>query len=124
MFRSERKALFLVEALGKSSCISSGFSRRNRVYMLSFFAFLPIHGFPKSDENMRLRAIQDDQQTDTSLLEYLNFPLNSGEGKQKQTEDSLTELRPSVHIVESSTSLFESVFPNFKGNYNDVQWRK
>ena len=44
-----------------------------------------MHKFPKSDENMQLHAIQDDRETDAAFLKYLDFPLNFGEGKLKQT---------------------------------------
>ena len=75
-------------------------------------------------ENMRLNAIQYDQDSDSAVLEYPNFLLKGGEGKLKQTEDSFIELPPSVSIVESSTRLVESVFPNLKEKYDDVKWLK
>ena len=74
-------------------------------------------------EIMRLQTIRYDQETDAAVLEHPNFLLTVGGGKLKQTEDPFILLPPSVHIVDSSTKLVESVFPNLKEKY-DVQWLK
>ena len=80
--------------------------------------------FRSLSENMRLQSIRDDEDPDPAVFQYPNFLLKVGDGILKRTEDSFIELPPSVNIVESSTKLVESVFPNLKEKYDDVQWLK
>ena len=44
--------------------------------------------FLSLSENMRLQAIQDDQEADPTVLEYPNFLMKVGEEKLKQSMDS------------------------------------
>ena len=80
--------------------------------------------FLNLSENMRVQAIRDDHETDPEVLDYPNFLLKFGEGKLKQTLDYFIEFPPSLNTVEPSTKLVESVFPNLKEKYDDVQWLK
>ena len=87
------------------------------VIVLMCFQYSPLHlctDCLSQNEDMRLQAIPDDQESDTAVLEYPNFLLKVGEEKLKQAVDSLIELPPSINIVDSSTKLVKYVFSNLK----------
>ena len=77
--------------------------------------------FPNLSERISLYAIRNDQETDPAVPEYPCFLLKVGEGKLKQTIDSFIELPPSIYIAESLAKLVESILPNLKEKYDDVQ---
>ena len=73
---------------------------------------------------MRLRAIQNNVDTDKSVLEYPDFLLKLGKGKLKTTRNTLIYLTTTAKIRSSTTELVRSVFQNLAFKYNDVQWLK
>ena len=73
---------------------------------------------------MRLRAIQNNVDTDKSVYEYPDFLLKLGKGKSKTTRNALVYLSTTAKIRSSITELVQSVFRNLELKYNDVQWLK
>ena len=99
---------------GKSVLFSGGFRQilpvapRGSRGMIVFMCFKSslLHQSVKClslTQNMRLRAIRNDVDTDKSVLQYPNFLLKLGEVKLKTTRDSSIDLPTSVNTCSSET---------------------
>ncbi len=70
---------------------------------------------------MRLKALKDDPRVEPTALEYPEFLLSVGEGRQEQDEDSNIDLPNSITVVQSSVQLIDSIFPNLFTKYSDIE---
>ncbi len=73
-------------------------------------------------ENVRLKALKDDPRVEPTALEYTDFLLRVGEGRQEQDEDSNIDLPNSITVVQSSVELIDSIFPNLFAKYSNTEW--
>ena len=73
-------------------------------------------------ENMRLQALKEDPNADHEALQYPDYLLRIGEGRQRKDEKSYIDLPKSITVVQSSGELIDSIFPNLAVKYNDTEW--
>ncbi len=73
-------------------------------------------------ENMRLKALKNDTNAKLAGLEYPEYLLRIGEGRQKKDENNCIDLPISVTVVQSPGELIDSIFPNLSMKFCDRNW--